>query len=441
MLPHLAIEVLQEIGGRLPNADQKNLRAVCRELNIAIDPLFYTLFVLRGEKIRQECGLEMLARLAAGNIGVVVSLAMLRGEGMSPKWWPVTMEVPHLLVKALCAMQNIRTVVWTIRTTDPDWIKEAVCDAMNTLPHLSNLQLKMDNYCPLSALAPITQLRKLKIETSHWDSTDPVHKVEVNQLIGRAHGLRSLDLTGHYAWSSAWTMLRATLLRPNPETQIHLRELTAGTISADLLAYLASYSGLQRLTFPLNGVEIPHDGLADKFFGEVLTQHAKSLVELDCPAYQDGMWSFRREVGDAVLQLKNLERLHLSVNSGDIHEDVEPGGEYCYITSDTAALLPKLRLLRISNAQARFYRRANPIVVAIQDFTSHIESRAVVCTKNIVYALPGEKPDPSLYWALAPAISDEGERSSVSVYRRLAADCELVRSVTDEGMRFAPEED
>ncbi|KAJ7348287.1 hypothetical protein DFH08DRAFT_865679 [Mycena albidolilacea] len=411
MLPYLCVEVLQEIGSQLANCDQKNLRAVCKELNLAIDPLFYTLFVLQGSRIRAENGLHILERLAAGQIGwshhcktvhIRPGSRALKGEDDGPKWYPSNSELPNLLVTAISSMQNVQTVVWNVQASDPRWVTEAICDSLNTLPLLSELQLKMNGICHLQ-LTPLPRLTKLRIENSNWHRALPWME-EVCQVIGRGHNLTSLHLAGYDDWSKVWTMLRAIMLRPSASTRIYLKELTTSIVTPDLLAYLSSYSGVERLSLERGG-QPKNDALADTFFNDVLTQHAQSLVELNCPACHEGRWSFRVDIADAVLQLRKLKKLHLSVNSADT-ADVEPEMNAVTLLLNTAALLPALRALRISPAPGRFAHGHNGIKTAIEDFTSHLESAAIVCT--------GES-----YYGLSPAVSDEGDRSTVLVYRLL----------------------
>ncbi|KAF8177295.1 hypothetical protein K438DRAFT_1845639 [Mycena galopus ATCC 62051] len=419
MLPYLCVEVLQEIGGQLLNCDQMNLRAVCKELNSAIDPLFYTFFVLRGDRMRAENGLHILERLAAGQIGwshhcktvhIKPGSRAEKGEAIGPKWYPSNAELPNLLVTAIASMQNVQTVVWNVAATDPQWIREAICDSLNTLPHLSNLHLKMEGGFPLQ-MAPLPRLKKLKIETLHWQQ---VPTQEICRVIGRGHNLTSINLTGNSDWSQVWTMVRATTLRPNADTRIYLKELSTSVVTTDLITYLSSYSGAERLLLARSQNRPKSDALADAFFGDVLAQHAKSLVELICPACHEGRWSFRMEIANSVLQLRKLERLHTSVNGADV-ADVEPGLNAVTLLLNTAALLPALRILQISSASGR--RRDNAgIKTAIEDFNSHLESAAIVCTEEH-------------YYALAPAVSDEGERSTILAYRVLDPESSVVAAV------------
>ncbi|KAJ7212781.1 hypothetical protein C8J57DRAFT_1539027 [Mycena rebaudengoi] len=46
MLPDLSAELLEEIGSRLPHSDHSNLRAVCKDLDGAMQRLFFSVLVL-----------------------------------------------------------------------------------------------------------------------------------------------------------------------------------------------------------------------------------------------------------------------------------------------------------------------------------------------------------------------------------------------------------
>ncbi|KAJ7676579.1 hypothetical protein DFH06DRAFT_610807 [Mycena polygramma] len=408
MLPYLCVEVLQEIGGQLPNGDQMNLRAVCKELGSAINPLFYTVFFLRGDRIRGDNGLDIIGRLAAGQLGwchhaktvhILPGSKALKGENVAPKWYPSNTELPNLLVTALASMRNIQTIIWNARATDPDWLREAICDSFSTLPSLSDLQVKLEGGPPL-LLQPLLRLRRLKIESSDWR---PVAMDSVSQVVGRGHHLTSLHLWGGHDYSKVWTMLRVAMLRSNPSTRIYLKELNTTSVTPDLLAYLSSYSGIRRLSLARSqgGARAKNDALADVFFHEVLPQHTKSLVELICPACVEGRWSFNMDNANAFLELRKLEKLHVSVNWEDV-VDVDPGMNAITLLLNTVALLPALRVLIISSARVGRHRE-DWIKMAIENFTSNLESRAVVCTSES-------------YYELAPAISDEGERSTILAY-------------------------
>ncbi|KAJ6541963.1 hypothetical protein B0H10DRAFT_2244900 [Mycena sp. CBHHK59/15] len=241
---------------------------------------------------------------------------------------------------------------------DPDWIREAICDSFTILPLLSDLQLK-------------TQVQIVQ---------------DMYQVVGRSHDLASLHLSGSGHWSKIWTLLRATLLRPSASARIHLKELTTSFVTPDILAYLSSYSGVESISLERSqgGSRPKPDPLADTIFDSVLAPHANSLVELSCPACCE------------------LEKLHMSVNP----QDVAPPMNAVTLLLTTAALLPALRLLKIPLRPTEEVAEES-VKTSIENFTSHLESAAIVCT--------GED-----FYELAPAVSDEpGERSTILAYRIL----------------------
>ncbi|KAJ7887034.1 hypothetical protein B0H14DRAFT_2180059, partial [Mycena olivaceomarginata] len=78
------------------------------------------------------------------------------------------------------------------------------------------------------------------------------------------------------------------------QNDVQLKELTTNTVTADLLVYLASYSGLRRLNLLYAGgrTQVESDRLADTFFETVLPLHAASLVKLQCSGCYESRWSF-----------------------------------------------------------------------------------------------------------------------------------------------------
>ncbi|KAJ7652910.1 hypothetical protein B0H17DRAFT_1101282 [Mycena rosella] len=397
MLPYLCVEILQEIGSQLPNSDQKNLRAVCKDLGLAIDP----------------------SRLATRQIGWVHHAKTVhitpgsRPEGTEakiggPKWYPSDAALPDLLVSALASMQNIQTVVWTVHPRDPDWVKKSIADSLNTLPFLSDLQLKIDGGSRI-ALSPMPALTKLSMEAISWQPAHVQMVQDICRVVGRTHNLASLRLSGAGDYSKVWTLLRAMLLRPAPHTRVHLTALTTSFVTADLLAYLSSYSNvLQRITLEPPHSHIHGPGLADTFFDTVLPAHASSLRAVSVPGGAYGRWTFGLHNVEAVLALRKLQTLHLTVHSRE-GGDTEGVNAVALLLS-TAALLPALRVLRISAAE-RYRGSEDAIRIAIEDYTTPVESGR------------GRDSDRCCYYELAPAVSDEpGERSTILAYRALDPD-------------------
>ncbi|KAJ7155616.1 hypothetical protein C8R46DRAFT_1356091 [Mycena filopes] len=450
LFDHLCIEVLQEIGSLLSNGDQMNLRAVCRELGLAIDPLFYTYFVLRGDRLCEESGLHILEKLVAGQLGwcrhaktihiTPVQKIDREAAKQGPKWYPSEPSLPNLLVSALAAMHNIQTVIWDATSKDPHWVKAAIRDALPTLPHLSSLRLKAEGALTLG-LTPIPTLTSLRVSN---DDYRPLQTVvdDVCDLIAQSPKLTSLHFSALGTdLSRVWTLLRATQLRTPPRTPVHLAHLTASTLTPDLLAYLSSYSTpntLRTLTLgrATHGPPAKPDPLAAGFFETVLPAHAGTLVALRVPACHEGRWSFGLHCADAVLMLRRLERLEMSVNPGEVL-GVEGGRDAVTLLLTTAAHLPALQLLKITSADPHRRGMDDAIRAAVERYTTLALSSLVVCVANS-YSYPrhyhngGAEQDSDFWYALAPVLSDEeleGGGSTVFAYAGVEAGAEVVGRV------------
>ncbi|KAF8143537.1 hypothetical protein K438DRAFT_1633337 [Mycena galopus ATCC 62051] len=106
------------------------------------------------------------------------------------------------------------------------------------------------------------------------------------------------------------------MLHGSPHLQIHPKDISTGNVTPDLLAYLASYSGVVKLKFwgLSGGSRIQADDLADIFFTTVIPRHARSLLELFCHAKYECRWSFGTHNVDALSALQNVRNFNLGMN-------------------------------------------------------------------------------------------------------------------------------
>ncbi|KAJ7103898.1 hypothetical protein C8R44DRAFT_887394 [Mycena epipterygia] len=202
------------------------------------------------------------------------------------------------------------------------WEVNALYDSLSTLPLLDDLRLEAqgDDF----SLAPFSGLRRLSIRTS-----------------------------------SVWTMLRT-----NPDLQIHLKDRQR-PVTPNLLAYLASYAGVEKLRFFSTGnSQRETDDLAGIFFTTVLPRHA------EC---------FGTHNVDAVSSLHKLRNLKISINPDEAINAAE-------LLVRTADLLHDLQLIEIDSAipeSSRNVRRGCVIATddtpvdmgmkkALQDFRSRV---------------------------------------------------------------------
>jgi hypothetical protein len=191
-------------------------------------------------------------------------------------------------------------------------------------PGLCDLELDA-KYSVEISLGIISGLTRLKVTLPSYAGPQPwpldlVPRIAENIIHNRG-SLTSLHLVGPPQFVQLWTLL-ASLRGQN---HVQLKELTTNTVTADLLVYLASYSGLQRLNLLYAGgrTQVESDRLADTFFEAVLPLHADSLVELLCSVGYESRSSFGTHCVAAISRLHNVETLEMSVDAADV-QDAEP---------------------------------------------------------------------------------------------------------------------
>ncbi|KAJ7760698.1 hypothetical protein DFH07DRAFT_816426 [Mycena maculata] len=416
MLLDLPVELLEEIGCKLTQIDHASLRAVCTALSGVMDRLFFSVLTLRICQLRSENGVNILRALATGTAGWSVYAKALRivpGSRLeTSKSQFVDLsdtEMHDLFVSALGTMRNIRITSWQILGNDPRWARNAICNYLGTLPCLDDLQLESTGIVDFS-FPEFLHLSKFKIKGYHgWSYPSE----QIYQVIAQSR-LTSLHLDGPGEWADVWSRLYAETGSPR---SIHLTDIHTRIITPDLFKYLASYSGIQRLTlnFPDGGSRNASNRLADTFFKTVLPRHASSLVELSCPAGYESRWSFGPHNLHAVSQLHELRSLGMSINAGELKRippsptavasgigALRMGIDAQVVQSDidravvlllqAAAALPALRQLTILAADTESNRNVRgrngiihytsavteTIVVAVQNFSTNTPSPAIV---------------------------------------------------------------
>ncbi|KAJ7115016.1 hypothetical protein C8R44DRAFT_881055 [Mycena epipterygia] len=408
MLLDISVELLHEIGTQLGSLDHKNLRRVCKDLSVSMEPLVFSYLCLKVNELHLEGGLQILETLATGETGwsrYVKTLKIRRNQEIEQDVGGAVgvnrsnSRMQKLLASAVGSMINVQTVIWNVDERDPTWELSAICDFLNTLPLLDDFQLEVESIVDLS-LVRLSGLRNLKIRTPYWKPAPIVQ--QVLQIIPKCPDLHSLELTGSSAWSEVWTMLRAV-----PESEIRLKNISTNIVTFDLLSYLASYSGVEKLTFdrPDGGSDDEANRLANMFFGTVLPRHVTSLVEMSCPSLYETHWSFGMHNVDAVLALHKVTSLKMTVNYEDV-VNMQASMKSVNLLLRTATLLPALCRLLILSASVRSDNgwcgtgRASHadavnrgIMTAIQNFNASAASPVNVHTWYVVYELKPVKLD------------------------------------------------
>ncbi|KAJ6536269.1 hypothetical protein B0H19DRAFT_1183080 [Mycena capillaripes] len=345
MLLDLSVELLEEIGSKLPHGDHANLRAVCKVLDGAMQRLFFSVLVLTlGEHPKRDDSvpmlLDMLQALGTGKTGWSVharTLRIQRGRRAGHQGavaLPVSeYEMKDLLASALRSVPKIRTVVWEVgehAEQDPSqWEKcsGTICTFLNTLTSLDELQLDIQGTVDVSSLK-VRGLRKFTLKNPRWESNfhfswmtpppKPTMYADISQLVAQ-NKLTALHLEGTDAWSGVWRTLR---MPSDSGSQLKLTEIITNVVTPDLFDYLRSYSGIEKLKllYPDGGSRDESDRLADTFFETILPHHATSLVELSCPASYESRFSFGTHNVDVILLLHNLKSLEMSINASAVRE-------------------------------------------------------------------------------------------------------------------------
>ncbi|KAJ7195901.1 hypothetical protein GGX14DRAFT_545800 [Mycena pura] len=406
MLLDLPLDILDEIGDRMDLRDIKALRGACQDLCATLDPRFFGALALATHKLvcERDADVDALTALARGGTKwsrYTKTLRILSPWRLPPGAAEDAKRLAAkraLLVSALGALQNLRTVAWEANEYDPSWLVDAVCDSLLMFPALEDLDLNLENRGPL-ALAGISGLKIFKIQSTGYNS--PPRGAQVAQIVAQSPGLRALHIVGDAGadGGDVWRMLAA---RGGGGSTSGLADVTADAVTGDLLAYLDTYVGAEvlRLVHADTGRLAESDRLADTFFAAVLPRHAPTLRVLECTADHDGRWSFGPHCADSLRQLHALTHLEVSVNAGD----VAPPRSVVTLLLDTALQLPALQRLTISfsypwtsgrvwygNGLMRFETRANGAIrAAVESFRAHAHdapSRAVVFAGGTHFAL------------------------------------------------------
>lgn len=159
-----------------------------------------------------------------------------------------------------------------------------------TLPHLAMLEsLTINN----------------NIDTRKDGSIEELVDIARDELVER---------TGDYCSTNdeIWDTLR--------REGIYLSEVSTDEVSEALLDYLASYSGLKKVTlsFATSPNMTSSDALAIRFYYNVLPKHVGSLSVLDISPIFEGKWCFGKHNIASVRQCTKLVSLKMSINSDDI---------------------------------------------------------------------------------------------------------------------------
>ncbi|KAJ7444492.1 hypothetical protein FB451DRAFT_1294198 [Mycena latifolia] len=388
MFLDLCVELLQEIANQLDRSDHKSLRAVCKDLSFAMEPLFFSSLVLKTHELRHHRWFfQALATEKTGWTPFIKTLRIISGQLELDSEEVADMGLPlpehatqDLLISALWSIRNARTIIWRVGQDAPGWERNTISYFINTLHSLNDLQLDLQEPIYLQ-LGDLPCLRKLEIRARDGMAEPLVQ--HVSEVVAQSRSLTSLHLPESSAWSEVWKVL-------GNKTELRLKEISTPTVTPALIAYLVSYSGIEKLNLQSldKGSE---DRLADNFANRVLPRHAESLVELSCISQYPSRWSFGTHNVDAISQLYKLTRLEMSVNLAEVTL-ANSTTNAVHLLLRTAGLLPALCTLIICPAShARpggvYHRITRLISTAVTNFKTHVHSSTIVHVHHKLFEL------------------------------------------------------
>ncbi|KAJ7282524.1 hypothetical protein C8J57DRAFT_1172538 [Mycena rebaudengoi] len=204
----LSVELIQEIAQKVPSS-QKHLRGVCKALDFATAPLFFSSVLLDVHAESLAKSIEYLEALSTNTTPWSRFARTLKIDRLSPTTrlgsenppGSNTTEPMRALVKfllpALKSLNNVRSVLWKACADDPDWARDAVLESISSFPVLEELELHGIAFdLDSSTLNQIHGLRKLSIAPTWTVSPWPHLMSAFAQVVAQSPDLTHLQITG-----------------------------------------------------------------------------------------------------------------------------------------------------------------------------------------------------------------------------------------------------
>ncbi|KAJ7643403.1 hypothetical protein DFH06DRAFT_1333651 [Mycena polygramma] len=189
MILSLPLEILHAIGAQASHPDRESLRAVCRTVALAINPLFFSSVTLdihnRGRVDESHCFLEALASGETGWSRFARKLTIARlspgGEWIKKEEFDEVqrahVRMEKFLRPALESLKNVRSVIWMLNGSNPEWTTVVILGALCSLSFLDDLHLRLNSRTDLNGLHGLSRLRLRKIRLTASNAFGCVHNV------------------------------------------------------------------------------------------------------------------------------------------------------------------------------------------------------------------------------------------------------------------------
>ncbi|ESK86470.1 hypothetical protein Moror_9875 [Moniliophthora roreri MCA 2997] len=274
-----------------------------------------------------------------------------------------------LMFDAVSSLINLYGVEWYIEETDPPWSGIVIIDALCTIDSICDISLHMPaGYIGFSV--PVRRLKTLHtILVRFIESEEFLHEVacaiknslltlvsleigiglqkeedqrySVDELfneLSETSGPLLLTRTALVGWKiegrgsfsrhiRALKSLKLEDCQVSPEfwdflrdEKIFLESLHVNEVTDSLLRYMVSYSGLKQLELILCSQYVrpreEEEGVARKFFADVLRLHVETLQSLSVITEVDSAWCIQFNNLDALSRCTKLASLSITIKSG-----------------------------------------------------------------------------------------------------------------------------
>lgn len=218
------------------------------------------------------------------------------------------MNTRPIKINRLGPMRTISVTWWTDRSPTSEDVYRYTAELIKKSPDLECLCLRQTSnlQCLLSEILDGSQhlrLQKLKLEgwSGHLNVTSFPH----------LHHLSSLS------FPAMRENQPPVLINDLRESRILVRAIEAGSVAPELLDYLASYSGLERLCLTNFGARL---GI-DHFYQNILPCHSAFLKNLSIHHQPRFSVAFNEIAASSISACRSLEHLSLSVLTHGYHKN------------------------------------------------------------------------------------------------------------------------
>nr|GAT53777.1 predicted protein [Mycena chlorophos] len=400
-LTDLSLELLQELITHVDEQDLAPLRLVSHHLTHAVDPRFFRTLILLSNRLDAGMleGVRMENRVWGEYVREVVvapgkakadkarssesSVEAERERGME-----IEMEQQQRrMASALANLRNVHTVRLKITQNDPEWLMPTVFAA---LPHYALRTLDLivdyadvvlppflyDQLETLSIVAPEVYAPRRQQPVVEGPKP-PTLSDQIAEIVAQNPGLRALYLIGRNEWEDVYEVL----LRD--QRRLKLKTVQTDTLTPKLLAYLQSYTGLERLRLlhhdATAGSREANDKEAEVFFSSVVPRHAETLRELRCVPAFESAWGFGAWNAGSFKLLRELRTLEVGVNEwGDRAGRVEWANPIPLLLH-TVRALPHLTHFSIASTMSESARGAScgDLAMSHREYMARVVEQAV----------------------------------------------------------------